>query len=68
MTQGGPTTAKQSGGGTVVLVILSLAMFVYVIDTTLMNVSISALGAGNRRSWYRDSLGEHRQYRLAGGR
>ncbi len=43
MTQGGPTTAKQSGGGTVVLIILSLAMFVYVIDTTLMNVSISAL-------------------------
>ena len=43
MTQDGPTTAKQSGGGTVVLIILSLAMFVYVIDTTLMNVSISAL-------------------------
>ena len=30
MTQDGPTTAKQSGGGTVVLIILSLAMFVYV--------------------------------------
>ena len=42
MTQGGPTTAKESGG-TVVLIVLSLAMFVYVIDTTLMNVSISAL-------------------------
>ena len=42
MTQGGTTTAK-SGGGTVVLIVLSLAMFVYVIDTTLMNVSISAL-------------------------
>jgi EmrB/QacA subfamily drug resistance transporter len=43
MTSGGPSSAKESGGGTVVLIILSLAMFVYVIDTTLMNVSISAL-------------------------
>lgn len=32
-----------SASGKVVLAVLSLAMFVYVIDTTLMNVSISAL-------------------------
>ena len=43
MTPGGPASAKPSTGGSVVLVVLSLAMFVYVIDTTLMNVSISAL-------------------------
>jgi len=35
------TTASSRGG--VVLAVLSAAMFVYVIDTTLMNVSISAL-------------------------
>ncbi len=32
-----------SAGGNVVLVILSAAMFIYVIDTTVMNVSISAV-------------------------
>lgn len=43
MTSGSPTSARPAAGGTVVLVVLSLAMFIYVIDTTIMNVSISAL-------------------------
>ncbi|MCZ6519751.1 MAG: MFS transporter [Actinobacteria bacterium] len=37
------TSETSSAGGYVVLAVLSAAMFVYVIDTTLMNVSISAL-------------------------
>ena len=37
------TSETSSAGGCVVLAVLSAAMFVYVIDTTLMNVSISAL-------------------------
>ncbi len=43
MTSGSPASARPSTGGIVVLIVLSLAMFIYVIDTTLMNVSISAL-------------------------
>jgi EmrB/QacA subfamily drug resistance transporter len=38
-----PRVEKTTSGGYAVLVILSAAMFVYVIDTTVMNVSISAL-------------------------
>ena len=38
-----PRVEKTTPGGYAVLVILSAAMFVYVIDTTVMNVSISAL-------------------------
>ncbi len=34
---------RTSSRGPVILAVLSAAMFVYVIDTTLMNVSISAL-------------------------
>ena len=41
MTEG--KTEISSASGYVVLAVLSAAMFVYVIDTTLMNVSISAL-------------------------
>ena len=37
------TDSKARGTSKAVLAILSMAMFVYVIDTTLMNVSISAL-------------------------
>ncbi|NHZ70102.1 MAG: MFS transporter [Proteobacteria bacterium] len=37
------TMTKGKGKGGIVLAILSASMFVYVIDTTLMNVSISAL-------------------------
>ena len=37
-----PAGTSTSRGG-IVLAILSAAMFVYVIDTTIMNVSISAL-------------------------
>ena len=37
------TDSNASGASKAVLAILSMAMFVYVIDTTLMNVSISAL-------------------------
>jgi EmrB/QacA subfamily drug resistance transporter len=36
-------TTKTSSKATIVLAILSAAMFIYVIDTTIMNVSISAL-------------------------
>jgi EmrB/QacA subfamily drug resistance transporter len=43
MTSSSPASARPSTGGIVVLIVLSLAMFIYVIDTTLMNVSISAL-------------------------
>ena len=42
MTSPSPATETSSKGGAV-LTILAAAMFVYVIDTTLMNVSISAL-------------------------
>ena len=38
-----PRVEKTTSGGYAVLVILSAAMFIYVIDTTVMNVSISAL-------------------------
>mgnify|MGYP001813748503 CR=1 FL=1 len=37
-----PATGTSSWGG-IVLAIVAAAMFVYVIDTTLLNVSISAL-------------------------
>ncbi len=43
MTSAQTSTADTSSKGGVVLAILAAAMFVYVIDTTLMNVSISAL-------------------------
>ena len=43
MTPGQASVAGDSGKGGAVLGLLAAAMFVYVIDTTLMNVSISAL-------------------------
>ncbi len=41
--RGSSVTGTSRGSGGVVLAILGASMFVYVIDTTLMNVSISAL-------------------------
>ena len=38
-----PTAGTSPKAGPLVLTVLSLAMFIYVIDTTIMNVSISAL-------------------------
>ena len=43
MTGGEAQTASSTARSYAVLAVLSAAMFVYVIDTTLMNVSISAL-------------------------
>jgi len=38
-----PDSATKGRAGAFVLIVLSLSMFIYVIDTTIMNVSISAL-------------------------
>ena len=38
-----PTPRASETAGALVLIVLSLSMFIYVIDTTIMNVSISAL-------------------------
>src|SRR6478752_69270 len=38
-----PTAAADSGGGSRLAVLLAMAMFVLVVDTSIMNVSISAV-------------------------